>query len=255
MSSAVNRQSIVTLDLEGVLVPEIWIAVAERTGIDALRRTTRDEPDYDVLMKYRLGSARRARPHDVADRRRDRRARRRSPAPRTFLDELARPHAGRHPLGHLRAVRGAADAPARVGRRSCAIAWSSTTTGSSDYRLRMPDQKRHAVERASAPQLPGDRGRRLLQRHHDARSPPTPGSCSTRPPNVRRRVPAVPRPRRLRRAPHRHHRRADLNPSNRMLKFGCRAGVMAVRRPSRRPPPVDSLLFRLVKGLRLDTAS
>jgi phosphoserine/homoserine phosphotransferase len=49
-----SRQSIVTLDLEGVLVPEIWIAVAERTGIDALRRTTRDEPDYDVLMRYRL---------------------------------------------------------------------------------------------------------------------------------------------------------------------------------------------------------
>jgi len=42
------------LDLEGVLVPEIWINVAERTGIDDLRRTTRDEPDYDVLMRYRL---------------------------------------------------------------------------------------------------------------------------------------------------------------------------------------------------------
>jgi phosphoserine / homoserine phosphotransferase len=49
-----QRQTVVTLDLEGVLVPEIWIAVAERTGIDALRRTTRDEPDYDVLMKGRL---------------------------------------------------------------------------------------------------------------------------------------------------------------------------------------------------------
>jgi phosphoserine/homoserine phosphotransferase len=49
-----SRQTIVTLDLEGVLVPEIWIAVAERTGIDALRRTTRDEPDYDVLMRGRL---------------------------------------------------------------------------------------------------------------------------------------------------------------------------------------------------------
>ena len=47
-------QSVVTLDLEGVLVPEIWIAFAEKTGIDALRKTTRDEPDYDVLMKYRL---------------------------------------------------------------------------------------------------------------------------------------------------------------------------------------------------------
>ncbi|MFN0125705.1 MAG: bifunctional phosphoserine phosphatase/homoserine phosphotransferase ThrH [Verrucomicrobiales bacterium] len=48
------QQTIVTLDLEGVLVPEIWIAVAEKTGIDALRRTTRDEPDYDVLMCGRL---------------------------------------------------------------------------------------------------------------------------------------------------------------------------------------------------------
>ena len=45
---------IVCLDLEGVLVPEIWIEFAERTGISALRRTTRDEPDYDKLMKYRL---------------------------------------------------------------------------------------------------------------------------------------------------------------------------------------------------------
>ena len=49
-----DRQTVVTLDLEGVLVPEIWIAVADRTGIDALRLTTRDEPDYDVLMRHRL---------------------------------------------------------------------------------------------------------------------------------------------------------------------------------------------------------
>lgn len=49
-----TRQTIVTLDLEGVLVPEIWVAVAQATGIDALRRTTRDEPDYDTLMRYRL---------------------------------------------------------------------------------------------------------------------------------------------------------------------------------------------------------
>lgn len=42
------------LDLEGVLIPEVWIAVAEATGIDGLRRTTRDEPDYDALMRYRL---------------------------------------------------------------------------------------------------------------------------------------------------------------------------------------------------------
>ena len=45
---------IVCLDLEGVLVPEIWIEFAERTGIPELRRTTRDEPNYDTLMKYRL---------------------------------------------------------------------------------------------------------------------------------------------------------------------------------------------------------
>jgi phosphoserine/homoserine phosphotransferase len=45
---------IACLDLEGVLIPEIWINVAERTGIDALRRTTRDEPDYDRLMRGRL---------------------------------------------------------------------------------------------------------------------------------------------------------------------------------------------------------
>jgi phosphoserine/homoserine phosphotransferase len=48
------KQSIVTLDMEGVLTPEIWIAVAEKTGIPELRRTTRDEPDYDRLMRGRL---------------------------------------------------------------------------------------------------------------------------------------------------------------------------------------------------------
>ena len=46
---------IVCLDLEGVLVPEIWIGFAERTQIPEFRRTTRDEPNYDTLMKYRLG--------------------------------------------------------------------------------------------------------------------------------------------------------------------------------------------------------
>ncbi len=48
------RPVIVAMDLEGVLVPEIWINVADRLGIPELRRTTRDEPDYDVLMRYRL---------------------------------------------------------------------------------------------------------------------------------------------------------------------------------------------------------
>ena len=47
--------NIVCLDMEGVLVPEIWIAFAEASGIPELRRTTRDEPDYNKLMKWRLG--------------------------------------------------------------------------------------------------------------------------------------------------------------------------------------------------------
>jgi phosphoserine/homoserine phosphotransferase len=47
--------NIVCLDLEGVLVPEIWIAFSKESGIPELKRTTRDEPDYDKLMKWRLG--------------------------------------------------------------------------------------------------------------------------------------------------------------------------------------------------------
>ena len=49
-----KRQSIICLDMEGVLTPEIWIAFAEATGIPEFKRTTRDEPDYDKLMAYRL---------------------------------------------------------------------------------------------------------------------------------------------------------------------------------------------------------
>jgi phosphoserine/homoserine phosphotransferase len=54
LAACVKKQAIITLDLEGVLVPEIWVAVAEKTGIPELRRTTRDEPDYDRLMRGRL---------------------------------------------------------------------------------------------------------------------------------------------------------------------------------------------------------
>jgi phosphoserine/homoserine phosphotransferase len=49
------EMNIVCLDLEGVLVPEIWIAFSKASGIDELKKTTRDEPDYDKLMKWRLG--------------------------------------------------------------------------------------------------------------------------------------------------------------------------------------------------------
>lgn len=50
-----SNLNVVCLDMEGVLVPEIWIAFSETSGIPELRRTTRDEPDYDKLMKWRLG--------------------------------------------------------------------------------------------------------------------------------------------------------------------------------------------------------
>ena len=59
MYYCINREDckmiITCLDLEGVLVPEIWIAFADAVGIPELRRTTRDEPDYDKLMNYRIG--------------------------------------------------------------------------------------------------------------------------------------------------------------------------------------------------------
>lgn len=49
-----KSMNLVCLDLEGVLVPEIWVEFAEKSGIEGLKRTTRDEPDYDVLMNYRI---------------------------------------------------------------------------------------------------------------------------------------------------------------------------------------------------------
>lgn len=52
--SLVSDVKLICLDMEGVLTPEIWIELAERSGVDELRRTTRDEPDYDALMKYRI---------------------------------------------------------------------------------------------------------------------------------------------------------------------------------------------------------
>lgn len=61
MSSGLQR--VITLDMEGVLTPEIWIAVADRTGVDDLRRTTRDEPNYQALMDYRIGTLNK---HDIS---------------------------------------------------------------------------------------------------------------------------------------------------------------------------------------------
>lgn len=138
-----EQQTIVTLDLEGVLVPEIWIAVAERTGIDELRRTTRDEPDYDVLMRGRLEVLAR---HGLT------------------MSAVADVIAGLAPLP------GAAEFLTALRRRTQVIILSDTFEEFGrplmeqlgwptilchrlvvaddrivDYRLRMPDQKRHAV--------------------------------------------------------------------------------------------------------------
>jgi phosphoserine/homoserine phosphotransferase len=136
---------IACLDLEGVLVPEIWVSVAERTGIEALRRTTRDEPDYDKLMKYRLAI--------LAER-------------RLGLAEIQDVIAGLHPF------EGAREFVDWLRERHQVVILSDTfrefarplmrqlgwptlfchnleTDASgqiTDYRLRMPDQKRAAVK-------------------------------------------------------------------------------------------------------------
>ena len=143
-SDAGPTQTIVTLDLEGVLIPEVWIAVAERTGIAELTRTTRDEPDYDVLMRYRL---------DLLER---------HGSTLTVIQDVI---AGLEPLD------GARDFLDRLRERTQVVILSDTfeqfahpfmrqlawptimchqlvVDGDTivDYRLRQPDQKRHAVE-------------------------------------------------------------------------------------------------------------
>ena len=79
--------NMICFDLEGVLVPEIWIAFSEVSGIPELRRTTRDEPDYDVLMKWRLGIRRE---HGLGLKEIQDTIRRIDPLPgaKAFLDEL-----------------------------------------------------------------------------------------------------------------------------------------------------------------------
>jgi phosphoserine/homoserine phosphotransferase len=137
------------LDLEGVLVPEIWINVAERTGIAELRRTTRDEPDYDVLMRARLA---------ILDRH------------RLGLREIQAVIEGLEPLP------GALDFLNQLRERHQVLILSDTfydfakplmrklgfpalfahdlvieASGRiADYRLRMPDQKRRSVESLKA---------------------------------------------------------------------------------------------------------
>lgn len=137
---------IVCLDLEGVLVPEIWIEFSRRTGIPELKRTTRDEPDYDKLMKSRLAILERhglglAAIQDVIA------AMGPMAGAREFLDalrgdyqviilsdtfyEFARPLMRQLGLPTLFAHSLVVDASGMIA----------------DYRLRMPDQKREAVKR------------------------------------------------------------------------------------------------------------
>lgn len=137
---------IVCLDLEGVLVPEIWIEFAQRTGIPELRRTTRDEPDYDKLMKARLAILKRhglglAAIQDVIA------AMGPMPGARDFLDalrgdyqviilsdtfyEFARPLMRQLGLPTLFCHSLVVDDDGTIA----------------DYRLRMPEQKREAVTR------------------------------------------------------------------------------------------------------------
>jgi phosphoserine/homoserine phosphotransferase len=136
--------TVACLDLEGVLVPEIWIAVAERTGVPELRRTTRDEPDYDKLMRWRLG---------ILDERGIRLPEIQKviaslgplPGAREFLDWL-REQASVVILSDT-FLQFADPLMQQLGRpalfcHSLEVAPDGRIT---DYRLRMPDQKRAAV--------------------------------------------------------------------------------------------------------------
>jgi phosphoserine/homoserine phosphotransferase len=137
------KQTIVTLDMEGVLTPEIWIAVAAETGIDELRRTTRDEPDYDVLMRGRLDLLER---HGLGLSEIQRVIGTLDPLPgaREFLDEL-------RTLTQVIVLSDTFEQFAAPLMRK--MAWPTlfchrlVVEGDrvTDYRLRLPDQKREAV--------------------------------------------------------------------------------------------------------------
>jgi phosphoserine / homoserine phosphotransferase len=136
---------IVCLDLEGVLVPEIWIAFSERTGIPELRRTTRDEPDYDKLMRGRLEILRRHKlglpdiQKVIADMGPE-------PGAREFLDALRRKY--QVVILSDTFYEFAMPLMAQLGMPTL-FCHRLETDGSgfvSAYHLRMPDQKRAAVK-------------------------------------------------------------------------------------------------------------
>lgn len=137
---------LVSLDLEGVLVPEIWIAVAERAGIPELRRTTREEPDYGALMRFRLDLLKRHR-LGLADIQATVGAMAPLPGARDFLDALRE----RYPVIVLSDTFYEFARPLmhRLGLpvlfcNSLETDAAGTITG---WRLRLPDHKREAVRR------------------------------------------------------------------------------------------------------------
>jgi phosphoserine/homoserine phosphotransferase len=136
---------IVCLDLEGVLIPEIWIAFSERTGIAEFRRTTRDEPDYDKLMRFRLALLR-ERGLKLADIQAVIAGMQPMAGARDFLDDLRSRYQVvvlsdtfyefADPLMH------------QLGRPAlfCHRLVVDDDGFVADYRLRQPDQKRRAVD-------------------------------------------------------------------------------------------------------------
>ena len=139
------KQSIVTLDMEGVLTPEIWIAVSEKTGIPELRRTTRDEPDYDKLMRGRLAILRE---HGLGlpDIQRVIAGMRPEPGAKDFLDALRRSY--QVVILSDTFYEFAMPLMAQLGMPTllCHRLETDAQGFVSAYRLRMPEQKRAAVQ-------------------------------------------------------------------------------------------------------------
>ena len=135
---------VVCLDLEGVLVPEIWIAFSERTGIAEFRRTTRDEPDYDKLMRFRLALLR-EKGLKLADIQAVIGAMSPLPGAREFLDDLRT----RYQVVILSDTfyEFADPLMRQLGRPTlfCHRLVVDEAGFVADYQLRQPDQKRQAV--------------------------------------------------------------------------------------------------------------
>jgi phosphoserine/homoserine phosphotransferase len=137
---------LVCLDLEGVLVPEIWIEFAQRTGIAELRRTTRDEPDYDRLMRGRLALLKQHR-LGLPDIRKVIAAMGPMPGAQDFLDALRRDY--QVVILSDTFYEFAMPLMAQLGYPTlfCHRLETDGEGWVTNYRLRMPDQKREAVRR------------------------------------------------------------------------------------------------------------